>query len=250
MTFQLLPTLPDALRILSESTGTIWTRTKFFQSIIDNNLPLRATVPVEYYVVDNMGEADFDAGFQELAFRRLALLNSYAIKNLALNGDADTRYVALAPGDPGFMTWPEIKANRKRYSDDYVGESVFLFSQYVQVTEETCRVPPETIEELQALAPKRAPSSVKASTIHTTYFIKRNSLDGPIEEAIKRAGSTSSGMVWIHLRDIALEGAPPFTGMVEDELLHYTNDKNQPATLSKDALKKRLQKYRRSGAAG
>ncbi len=241
-----MPSLPDALQILSASTGITWTRTSFFQAIIDNVLPLRATTPNNLLVVDNMGKADFDAGFQELEFRRLALLDSYTIKDLALNGDAYTRAVALDPGDPGFLTWPEIKASRSRSREHFMGESTFMFSQFVHVTDDTCRVPPETIAELEALMPGRAPSSVKVGTTNTTYLMKRNSLDGPIEQAIKRAGSTSSGIVWIHLRDLALEGVSPFTGRVEKDVLEYTNDKNQLKTLSKDAVKKRLLKYRRS----
>lgn len=251
MSFKLMPTLWDTLHTLTEATGITWNRTKFFQTVIDRSLPLRATTPGEVFVVDNMGGEDFDAGFQEREARRLALLGSYAIKNLALHGAADIKNVALEPGDPDFLTWEQIKVYRERHGAqraDFMGESVFHFSEWIKVTDETCRVPPETIEELLALTPKPAAVSNREAKIGVKHRMSQNLLDGLIKAAIDRAGSLSYQDVWIHLREIAKDGTPPFTGLVEGDRLGYIDDNNKYKELSKDALRKRMGKYQRENS--
>lgn len=246
----------------------------FFKAVIDRSLTLRAATPSDCLpVIESTGQ-QHNAGFPELGYRRHALLSRNAIMNLAVHGEAETKDVALEPGDPDFMTWPEIKARRQQREvelaqrafpadewdalpawsrwrpAEFMGESdVYTLSQWVKVTDDTCRVPRETIEELLEKAqPKRAQPVSSVAIGGTKHLIKRNSLDGPLEQAMQRAGSTSTGNVWVHLRELALEGTLPFTGLVQDDALHYTNDKKQHAMLSKEALKKRLQKYRLQGA--
>ncbi|MBV6324908.1 hypothetical protein [Duganella violaceipulchra] len=244
----------------------------FFNAVIANSLPLRATTPIGCNpVIESIGEQR-NAHFPPLGYRRHALLSRATTMNLAMHGEATTTGVALEPGDPDYMTWQEIKARRLHRAhelahaphtveqldaqphwerwlpEDFMGESeVFMLSQWVTVTDETCRVPTETIEELQANgAPTAEQPHSHRAIVGIKHLIKRNSMDGPIEAAIKRAGTMSSGAVWIHLRDLALDGTPPFTGLVEDERLHFTDDKNRPTSLSKNALKMRLVKHRKS----
>jgi hypothetical protein len=85
--------------------------------------------------------------------------------------------------------------------------------------------------------PSDQPSSVRRNKLRT------NSLDAPIKKAIALAGSIETGAVWIALRALAIEEERPFTGVVESSALCYTNDDNNPAKLTKDALRKRLQNH-------
>lgn len=274
MTFELLPSLPDALRILSESTGTTWTRAKFFKTVVDHSLPLLATTPNDSWpVIYSMGEQR-NPGIPELGYRRHALLAGNAIRNLAMHGEACTSDVALEPGDPDFITWPAIKARRlerelelkqRAYTAeewdalppwsrwlpaDFMGESdVYTLSEEVTVTDDTCRVPAETIEELLAMVANTSNKPVADSppfVLAKKYRTRRNSLDAPIEKALKAAGSMSSSDVWVHLREHALQGEPPFTGQVEGNKLYYTNDHNEVAILNKEALKKRMERLRKA----
>lgn len=107
-------------------------------------------------------------------------------------------------------------------------------------------LPHETIAELQALAPKRMPVTAKSAFANTVHLIKRNCLDGPIEAAIQKADSTAIGAVWSILRDMAINEVVPFTGRVEGAALEYTNDDNQLAQLSREALRKRIDRLKKA----
>jgi len=265
MTFELLPTLSDALRILSETSGKTWTRTDFFKAVIDQALPLRATTPNGCGAVIEGMDRQHGAGLPALGYRRHALLSLAAMKNLAVNGETESKDVALESGDSDFMPWPAIKARRlvlkqaldklprpiadrdwDEYSTVFMGESdVVLLSQWVTVTDETCRVPAETMDELLALTPGPAPVSNGKAEIGVKHRMSQNLLDGPIKAAIDRACSLFYQDVWIHLREIAKDGTPPFTGVVEGNKLGFVDDNNKYKELSKDALRKRMQKYQR-----
>ena len=271
MTLKTLYTLQESLKILSDRMGAAWTRGDLLQAMIKHSLPLRATTPNGCReVIYSMGK-QHKAGLPDLGYRRHALMLTSTIKELLIHGESRTNLVGLEPGDPEYQSWAEIKARRLvlRHSEhtrhqwealwpdskwvdgDYMGESsVVTFSKSVNVNDETCRVPVETIEELLALSPSEKTPAPQPAAAHDAtnikHRIKRNSLDDPIEMAIKRAGSTSLGAVWVHLRIIALEDVLPFTGLVEDDALYFTNDNNQPAKLGKDALRKRLEKYRKA----
>ena len=267
MTLLFLHTLAEALRVLTDKTGTTWTSTLFYNAVIKHSLPLRATTPNDCQpVIESMGQ-QHGAGLPALGHRRHALLLTSAIRDLALHGETQTRMVALEPGDPGFMDWTAIKARRleldqgahtaeewealwpgTRWVDgDFMGESeVVVLSHWVRVTDGTCRVPAETIETLQGLRSTVAQNSGPTPISGVKHRMVRNSLDGAIEAAIKLAGSTSSPDVWVQLRELAKDGTPPFTGLVEGDKLVYVDDNNEIATLSKDALRKRLDKYRSS----
>ena len=49
-----------------------------------------------------------------------------------------------------------------------------------------------------------------------------------------------SADVFLRLKELALSGEPPFTGIVTGGKLHYTDDNDNPATLDKGQLRKRL----------
>lgn len=270
MAFELLPSLPEALRILSETTSTPWTRDKFFNAVIKHALPLRSTTPNDCWpVIESMGK-QYDPDLPILGHRRLALLPFHAIKNLAMHKEAETVQVAFEPGDYEFVSWLKIKEIRVKlkheldqkprpmterewseHSATFMGESdVVILSKWVTVTDDTCRVPPETIAELQALSSSGeiSPEAQRMSTVPATqHRTRRNSLDAPIEKAIKAAGSIASSDVWVQLRESALRGDPPFTGEIEGSTLHYTNDDNQVKPLTKAALKKRIERLREVG---
>jgi hypothetical protein len=73
--------------------------------------------------------------------------------------------------------------------------------------------------------------------------LRTNSLDVAIKKAIQQAESLDTGAVYLKLRELALSGEVPFSGVVEGNALRYTDDKNQSAKLSKPNLGKRLKNY-------
>lgn len=75
----------------------------------------------------------------------------------------------------------------------------------------------------------------------TVHKLRQNSLDAPIRKAMENAKSRSVGTVFVHLRELALNGEIPFTGAFEGAAICYTNDDGEPAKLSKDALRKRIE---------
>lgn len=261
MTLQFHLTLDEALCFLTDKTGTTWTTTRFYDAVLKHSLPLRATTPNDCLpIIESMGQ-QHEAGLPALGHRRHALLLTSAIRDLALHGETQTRMVALEPGDPGFMDWAAIKARRleldhsahsaeewealwpgTRWVDgDFMGESeVVVLSEQVKVTDQTCRVPAETLEALQLLAPERMSSISTSAPTKVVHLIKRNSLDAPIERAIELAGSTTIGDVWPQLRDLAEKELLPFTGHIDGAALEYTNDDNQVDMLTREAVRKRL----------
>jgi len=72
--------------------------------------------------------------------------------------------------------------------------------------------------------------------------LRRNILDPAIDEAIKKAGTTELVNVYLHLKELAKDEYPPFTGMFESDALCYTNENDIQAKLSKSALGKRLKR--------
>ena len=83
----------------------------------------------------------------------------------------------------------------------------------------------------------------------TRNKLRKDSLDAPIEKAIKQAGCLDTAAVLKQLKELALSGdALPFTGAFEGSALCYTNDRDEPALLTKNALDKRLSKRRKASA--
>ena len=74
----------------------------------------------------------------------------------------------------------------------------------------------------------------------TRNKLRRNSLDPAIDEAIKQAQSTELAAVYLILKAMALDEVMPFTGVLDGGALCYTDDENNPAKLTREALGKRL----------
>lgn len=95
-------------------------------------------------------------------------------------------------------------------------------------TEATGIQPPATIK----------PESGMAVVINK---LRKNTLDAAIGAAIKNAGgSRKTADVYLALRDLALKETQPFNGQTEGDSLCYTNDNNRTVKLTKNALRKRL----------
>lgn len=104
---------------------------------------------------------------------------------------------------------------------------------------------PATTETSRATANVSPPQTNGGITRHK---LRTNSLDAPIQEAIAKAGTTKMAAVFQTLKERALAGdAQPFNGSFEGGALVYTNDKNEQATLSKDALGKRIKNLTKAG---
>ncbi len=74
--------------------------------------------------------------------------------------------------------------------------------------------------------------------------LRRNNLDPAIDKAIKQAGNMELADVYLKLKALALDEENPFTGALNGNALCYTNDDNEKAELSKEALRKRLKNRR------
>lgn len=91
------------------------------------------------------------------------------------------------------------------------------------------------------------PDTTLTVRLHTTMR-RRRFLDPVIDEAVTRAGNTNLADVFFHLRNMALESTPPFTGEIsKGGALFYTDEENCESKLTRDGLKQRL--YRRRRAA-
>ncbi|AKH38223.1 MULTISPECIES: hypothetical protein [Nitrosomonas] len=76
-----------------------------------------------------------------------------------------------------------------------------------------------------------------------TNKLRSNTLDPAIDSAIAQAGTTMFPAVYLKLKELALSETPPFSGVIsEDGALCYTNDRNKPDKLTKNALEKRLKR--------
>lgn len=90
---------------------------------------------------------------------------------------------------------------------------------------------------------KQETLSVQVGTGATQHKLKtrRYELDAEIESAKKKASDPDDyHSVWIALKELAISGMPPFTGFADDKTLGYTTSKNELASFTKGALRKRL----------
>jgi hypothetical protein len=90
---------------------------------------------------------------------------------------------------------------------------------------------------------ERPPAQTAAVRVYRKS--RTNSVDAQIKQAIKRANSLNASAVFVHLRELALEEAPPFNGQLreKDGALCYTNDKGELAAVTKKGLARRLEKH-------
>lgn len=178
-----LLTVIEALALLTTLSGRPWTRTSFFSLVVDLALPMRSITPSGACPVIAAGE-EFVSAQLPYPGRRLAVLSTPQIKELWLYGETHTRSVALESGEPGHLSWDEIKGRREvlnrssqspeswnaKWPDgawhdgEFMGECAFsLFNDVVRVTDDTCRVPRETIMELLAGLTRHQESRTAAS---------------------------------------------------------------------------------------
>ena len=79
------------------------------------------------------------------------------------------------------------------------------------------------------------------------FKLNRNALDPSIDVAIRQAGNMELADVFLKLKELAINGTSPFTGLIECGALCYTNSNDKSDKLTKNALGKRL-KIRRVNA--
>jgi hypothetical protein len=166
-----LLTLSEALDELSNKSVQAWPRSRLFHLVVQLALPVRGIAPDMARPVIAAGEEGFVSARLPYPGRRLAVLSTPQIKDLWIHDECVTWSVALEPGEPGYLDWSTIKARREAMSrsaytpeawnakwpdsnwhdGEFMGEcGVSLFDEAVRVTDDTCRVPRETVEELLA----------------------------------------------------------------------------------------------------
>jgi|GEM_PF-6564452 len=96
----------------------------------------------------------------------------------------------------------------------------------------------ERCAENQAAPAAKAEAKPTQATI--TNKLRRDILDPAIDKAINKAGNMMLADVYLNLKELALDSEPPFTGVINGNALCYTSSDDKPATLTKDALGKRL----------
>lgn len=91
---------------------------------------------------------------------------------------------------------------------------------------------------------KKPPAALTAAQDVTGKNVKnklrRNHLDPAIDKAIKQAGNNALADVYLQLKELALAGLLPFTGVIDGDALCYTDSEDKLKKLSKNALGKRL----------
>ncbi len=98
-------------------------------------------------------------------------------------------------------------------------------------------------------APDAKVEAVTPAPVPKSNKLRTNTLDPAIDKAIEQAGSVENAPVWLKLKELALAGESPFTGAISGDALCYTSDNDQHATLTKNAVCKRLAKRRQSPIA-
>lgn len=98
------------------------------------------------------------------------------------------------------------------------------------------------VGSVQPVQPTQAAQPAQGSRGRVYKKSRTNSLDAPIQMAIKLAGSLETAAVFAALRDLALKETRPFTGDVRNGKLSYTKD-DEVVLLTKGSLGKRLKKH-------
>jgi hypothetical protein len=80
--------------------------------------------------------------------------------------------------------------------------------------------------------------------VNTTNKTRRDILDPAIDKAIQQADNMESAEVYLKLKELALAGELPFTGVIDGIALCYTNANDKQAKLTKAALGQRLKRRR------
>ena len=259
-------TLHEALTALEEKTGLKWQRNDFFAGVVRLSLRLRSATPATSSTIMHTGAGRLHVVLPNAKGRPMAAMLTRHVHDLWHHGEASTDLVVFEEGQPGFLTWEQVTRRRKEldreatdpevwnskwpdsdwHDGDFMGESDSVFlSEVVTVTDLTVRVPAEAIDELLAGFKPRRPSVKAAESGLVKRQVRRltaNSIDALIERAIGLAGCVDTGPVFLHLKELALQEVPPFTGRIDGDSLIYTSDQNNLTKLSKDLLRRRLKR--------
>lgn len=258
-----ISTITEALSALDKLTGRTWTDSELFDLTSHLGIELHASAPITAKVIvqELVKGKGLVAKFGGMPTRAsgLASLLPWQVSQLWVSG--------------------ETLANRAYSGGDREEEGEYiLFDEPVRVTREQVRIRSETLQYIIKIwqnaqsgrwikdnsapegmryqsgpawmfplpsaaptAPKKEAESTNAkSTQVKINKLRRNSLDPAIDKAINLAGNTKLADVYLQLKELAMEEVKPFTGSFDGGALCYTDDNDQPAKLTKNALGKRL----------
>ncbi|NMM27213.1 MAG: hypothetical protein HHJ12_07960 [Glaciimonas sp.] len=111
------------------------------------------------------------------------------------------------------------------------------------------------IDSLNGTAPPgvsadtRLVSKPQADGKTTKHKLRTNSLDVPIDKAIGQANSLKTAAVFLKLKELAISGELPFTGLVDGDALCYTNKHDKPDKLTWNGLDHRLRPGRKAAVS-
>ena len=101
----------------------------------------------------------------------------------------------------------------------------------------------EIVEDIEPILMPILTSPSTAINKVTRNKLRTNSLDAPIIKAIAMAKSLTPAAVFLQLRELALGEEKPFTGVVVDGVLFYTDDNDNEKKITKELLRKRLKSH-------
>lgn len=131
--------------------------------------------------------------------------------------------------------------------DSYTGTVVY--DDGISVKHKNTLVPAIDLQYLIAKNQEPAPNNqpelqaTKSENIKTKK-LRRDCLDTAIDKAIGSAENYEYADVYQQLKKMALNETPPFNGFTKDGSLCYTNDNDELADFSKNALRQRLKRRR------
>ena len=73
---------------------------------------------------------------------------------------------------------------------------------------------------------------------------RSDAIDGVLRKAIKEVGNLDTSSIFTTMRNYAMEEIPPFSGAIDGADLVYTDNKNKSVKLTRNAVDKRLKRYR------
>lgn len=212
-------------------------------SMTKEMLPVLGSGP--FFEPKSFPSEDIKAEFER---RQNALFHNLSNRNFFLPGSLNqgtqpgNRTVRLAQ----FAAWAVLEANWDNMPQEF--RAMAALHAAAPVLQPPAVLPvslPQSLPSSEPVLPARQPSIDDGRTIRNK--LRTNSLDVPIKKAMKQANSSDMGAVYLKLKELALNEEPPFTGELKGAGLCYTRDDNVPATLTKNALGKRIKNLILSG---
>ena len=127
------------------------------------------------------------------------------------------------------------------------GKLIKIDSPALRFSVDELRFLSEDLKELAVNQAEALPIAQTDTTPTKVNKLNRNELDPAIDEAIKQAGNMELADVFLKLKELAINGTLPFTGLIERDALCYTNSDDERDKITKNALGKRL-RIRRNNA--